>query len=355
MEQEAKDFLFDLLKTPSVSGNEVLLQRVIKQRMQKYADSIESDVNGNLICALNPNAEKRVMLVGHADQIGFMVSYISNEGYIYVVTVGGIDTGVIPGSLVTIHSKKGTTQGVFGRKPIHKQSQEERNSLKVDIKDAFIDIGAKNKKDAEKYVEIGDYVTYKLSCTELKNDYISAPALDDKVGVFCVMEALRLCAKARLKNIGLYAVSAVQEEIGSRGATTSAFNINPFVGICVDVTFSTDNPGYNEKKVPQVELGKGGVIAKGAICNPVLYDNLISVANKNKIPFQKEVEPNVISNDTDALQLSRSGIASASISIPNRYMHTQAEVCHLKDLENISKWIALFVKTLTDKSDFIVK
>ena len=298
MEQESKDFLFEILNTPSPTGNEAPVQRVVRKRMEKYADTIESDVNGNLICTLNPNAEKKVMLAGHCDQIGFMVSYISP--------------------------------------------------------DCFIDIGAKNQKDAEKFVEIGDYVTYRLGVTELKNGYISSPALDDKVGVFCVMEALRLCAKSNLK-VGLCAVSTVQEEIGTRGAQTSAFGIDPFVGICVDVTFSTDNPGYNEKKIPQIELGKGGAIAKGALCNPVLYEKLLQTANKYKIPYQKDIAPNVMGNDTRAMQVSRSGIASASISVPNRYMHTQVEVCHLKDLETISKWIAEFVKTLTSKSDFVVR
>lgn len=354
MEQESKDFLFEILNTPSPTGNEAPVQRVVRKRMEKYADTIESDVNGNLICTLNPNAEKKVMLAGHCDQIGFMVSYISPDGFIYVTSVGGIDASVAPGAYVTIYGKKGEVQGVFGRKPIHKQKAEERKAMKVDIADCFIDIGAKNQKDAEKFVEIGDYVTYRLGVTELKNGYISSPALDDKVGVFCVMEALRLCAKSNLK-VGLCAVSTVQEEIGTRGAQTSAFGIDPFVGICVDVTFSTDNPGYNEKKIPQIELGKGGAIAKGALCNPVLYEKLLQTANKYKIPYQKDIAPNVMGNDTRAMQVSRSGIASASISVPNRYMHTQVEVCHLKDLETISKWIAEFLKTLTSKSDFVVR
>ncbi len=352
MNQESKDFLYELLKTPSPTGNEVAVQRVVKKRMGGIADKIESDVNGNLICVLNPNAKKKVMLAGHCDQIGFMVTHISPEGFIYVASVGGVDAGVVPGSLVTIYGKKGDIQGVFGRKPIHKQKAEERKSLKIDINDSWIDVGAKNQKDAEKFVAIGDYATYKLDVTELKNDLISSPALDDKVGVFVVMEALRLCAKSKL-NVGLYAVSTVQEEIGTRGAQTSAFGIDPFVGICVDVTFSTDNPGYCEKKTPQIILGQGGAIAKGALCNPVLYDKLVATATKHKIPWQKEVEPGMIGNDTRAMQISRSGIASASISVPNRYMHTQVEVCSLKDLESIAKLIAEFVKKLDDKASFI--
>ncbi|MGI6680236.1 MAG: M42 family metallopeptidase [Bdellovibrionota bacterium] len=354
MNKESKEFLYEILNTPSPTGYEAQVQRVVRKRMEKYADVIESDVVGNLICILNPKAEKKVILTGHCDQIGFMVSHISADGFIYVKSVGGIDAGVVPGAYATIYGKKGEVQGVFGRKPIHKQTVDERKVLKLDITEAFIDIGAKDLKDAEKYVEIGDYVTYKLGVTELKNGYISSPALDNKAGLFCVMEALRLCAKSKL-DVGLYVVSTVQEEIGTRGAQTASFGIDPFVGICVDVTFSTDNPGYNEKKVPQIELGKGGALAKGAVCNPVLYDKLLATAKKHKIPYQKDIAPNVLSNDTRALQITRSGVASACISVPNRYMHTQVEVCHLKDLETISKWIAEFVKTLSSKSDFVIR
>ena len=189
---DSKDFLHKLLLTPSPTGAEQPVQRIVRDRMKKYADLIETDLHGNVIVALNPNAERKVMLAGHCDQIGLMVRHISNDGFIYVAALGGMDVGVLHGARVTIHSEKGSVQGVFGRKPIHQQSGEERERTKNDLEKLWIDIGAKNRREAEKKVSIGDCATFQLSILDLGNGLISAPGLDDKVGLFIAMETLRV-------------------------------------------------------------------------------------------------------------------------------------------------------------------
>ncbi len=351
MNNESKEFLYKLLTTASPTGFETGIQRVVKRRMQKYADSVETDVHGNLMVGINLKAERKVMLAGHCDQIGLMVTYVTDEGYLSVSALGGIDAGVLPGSLVTVHTEKGDLNGIVGRKPIHLQSPEERGKGVTEVNKAWVDIGAKNKKEAEKLVRIGDPVTFKLGVTELKNDLIVSPGLDDKAGLFVVMEALRLCSRQKLK-VALYAVSTVQEEVGLRGARTAAYGISPDVGIGVDVTFADDNPGKGSIKGVPIKLGGGPVITRGPNINPIVEKMLIEAAKRSKMKYQLEPSPAMLGNDTNAMQITRSGVATASVEIPNRYMHSQVEVCSLSDLENAAKLLAAFVQNITPRTDF---
>ncbi len=351
MEKESRAFLDSLLTTPSPTGFEERIQSVVRKRMAKYADSIESDLHGNLIVALNPKAKKRIMLAGHCDQIGFMVTHITNDGFIYVTALGGIDAGVLLGSRVTIYGAKGEVPGVFGRKPIHQQTPDERNSMKLDISKCWIDIGAKNKKEAEKLVAVGDPATFTLGTIMLGNDLICGPGLDDRVGLFIVMEALRLCAASKI-DVALYAVSTVQEEVGLRGATTAAFSIDPEVGIAVDVTHASDNPASEGSRSTPIKLGAGPAVCRGPNVNPVVERMLVAAAKKGKIAYQPSPSSKLLGNDANAIQIVRGGVAAGSIGVPNRYMHTQAEVCSLKDLENCAKLLAAFVKSVNSKTDF---
>ncbi len=348
---DSKDFLHSLLLTPSPTGHEQPVQRLVRKRMKDYADSIETDLHGNVICALNPKASRKVMLAGHCDQIGLMVRHISNDGYIFVSALGGIDVGVLHGSRVTVHTDKGSVEGVIGRKPIHAQSAEERDKTKNDIDRIWIDIGAKNKRDAERRVRIGDVATFHLAVLDLGNGLISAPGLDDKVGLFVAMEVLRLCSKKKL-NVGLYAVSTVQEEVGLRGAQTSAYGINPEVGIAIDVTHASDNPGNENSKATPCKLGSGPTISAGPNINPVVERMLRDSAKKTKSAFQIAPTTRPLGNDANTIQVARGGVAAAAIGIPNRYMHTQAEVCSYKDLELAIKILAHFVTSITPKTDF---
>lgn len=348
---DSKDFLHRLLLTPSPTGAEQPVQRIVRDRMKKYADLIETDLHGNVIVALNPKAERKVMLAGHCDQIGFMVRHISNDGFIYVSALGGMDVGVLHGARVTIHSEKGPVEGVFGRKPVHLQTGEERDKTRNDLDKLWIDIGAKNRREAEKKVSIGDCATFHLSVLDLGNGLICAPGLDDKVGLFVAMETLRVLSGKKL-SVGLYAVSTVQEEVGLRGASTSAYAINPEVGIAIDVTHATDNPASDNPRATPCKLGLGPTITSGPNTNPVVEKLLKDAAKKTKAPYQPAPTPRPLGNDANTIQISRGGVAAASLGIPNRYMHTQVEVCSFKDLDAAVKILAYFVSHITPKTDF---
>lgn len=348
---ESKAFLHNLLTTPSPTGAEQPIQRIVRDRMKKYADKIETDLHGNVIAILNPKASRRVMLAGHCDQIALMVRHITSEGFLYVSSLGGIDVGVLPGSRVTVYTEKGAIPGVIGRKPIHAQSSEERDKSKNDIEKIWIDIGAKNKKEAEKKVKIGDTATFHLSVLELGNQLFTAPGLDDKVGLFVAMEALRVCSAKKL-SVGLYAVSTVQEEVGLRGAATSAYGIHPEVGIAIDVTHASDNPGNENSKATPCALGSGPTIASGPNVNPVVEKMLKDSAKKTGTPFQLAPSTRPLGNDANSIQVARGGVAAAALGIPNRYMHTQAEVCSYQDLEYAIKILAHFIGSISAKTDF---
>lgn len=351
MNKKSKDFLYRLLNTPSPTGFEQWIQRVVRDHMKDCADTIDTDLHGNVIVGINPKAKRRVMLAGHCDQIGFMVKHISKDGYVYLAPLGGIDTGVLFGAHVTIHPEKNPVDGIIGRKPIHAQTNEERGSAKADMDKIWVDIGAKSDKEALKRIQIGDCATFKLGVFELGNDLVVSPGLDDKVGLFIAMEALRLCADAKL-DVGLYAVSTVQEEVGLRGARTAAFSVDPEVGIAIDVTHAFDNPGHEASKASPCKLGGGPCITRGPHTNPVVEKALVAAAKKAKISWQPSPSSGMLGNDANAIQVSRGGVATASIGVPNRYMHTQVEVCSLKDIEDSAKLLAAFVKGIGPKTDF---
>jgi len=347
----SKSFLAKLLSVPSPTGFEEKIQRAVKRHVSTFTKKVSTDLHGNLIACCGSDNERRIMLAGHCDQIGFMVTHIDKKGFIYVSRLGGIDPATLFASRVTIYGDKGPVDGVFGRKAIHRQSSEERSRQKLDLSKMWIDIGAKSDKDAMKRVAIGDPCTYRLESFQLSNDLICGPGLDDKVGLFVVMETLRLCSRVKL-GVQLCSVSTVQEEVGLRGATTSTYGLQPEVGIAVDVTHSSDSPEVEDKKIVPCELGKGPAIYKGPNVNPVIFRMLVNSAKKHRIPYQILPTSVLLGNDARAMQVSRSGVASASIGIPNRYMHTQAEVCSLKDLENSAKLLAVFAKSITVRTDF---
>lgn len=351
MNSASRKFLYSLLETPSPSGFEQQIQKIVKKRMQEFADIIESDLHGNLIVGINSKAQRRVMLAGHCDQIGMMVRHITEQGFIYFGCLGGIDAGTLPGSRVTIYNTKGTVPGVIGRKPIHLQKQAERQHAELDSNSLWIDIGAANRKAAERLVSIGDAITFELGVIELGANLISSPGLDDRVGLFVVMEALRLCSRAKL-NVALYAVSTVQEELGLRGATTSAEYLTPEIGIAVDVTHAYDNPAIDDDKLEPCSLGKGPTICRGPNVNPVVEKRLLAAARSAKIPFQLSPSAELLRNDARAIQIAGRGVAAASIGIPNRYMHSQVEVCDLRDIENAARLLAEFVKGIGSRTDF---
>lgn len=352
MTKESFEFLKAIEETPSPSGFEQPVQRIIRQRMKRFADTIETDVHGNVIVGLNPKGKPRVMLAGHCDQIGMMVRYISDEGFLSFAPIGGIDGMLLPGSRVMIYNQRKPCEGVIGRKPIHLLRGKEAETAKVEIADLWIDIGAKNKAEAEKRVSVGDPITFKLGMTRLDGDIVVSPGFDDKIGSFVVMEALRLASSKRMK-CALFAVSTVQEEIGLRGARTSCYGIDPLVGIAVDVAHSSDYPTVEKKHIGDIRIGKGPVIDVGANINPKLAAMFFATAKRKKIPHQPAGAPGATGTDANPIQVSRSGVAAALISIPNRYMHTPVEVVSLADVENCAELIAETVATIDAKTDFV--
>jgi len=355
MDKESKQFLKKLLQQCGPSGFEEVTQKVWIERTKKYADNVTKDVLGNAIAVLNPSADCKIMLAGHCDEIGFMITHISKEGFLYIEAVGGIDTGVLPGTQVKIQTKAGLIDGVIGKKAIHLMDSGERRKV-LPIKELWVDMGAKNRKDAEKVVAIGDPISFAPDFLELKNDVFCSKSCDDKVGVFVISEVLKILSKKKSKlKVGVYATSTVQEEVGLRGATTGAFGINPKVGIAVDVGFTSDIPSVDKRVVGEVALGKGCILHPGPATNRILNKLMKQVAKSKKIPYQIQSSSRPNGTDTAVIQLSRSGVATALVSIPNRYMHTMVETCSFKDLEYATKLIAETILEITPETNFIPK
>lgn len=353
MELKSLNFLKELVNSPSPSGYEQAAQTIWCNYVRPFTDEVKKDVHGNAIAAINPKGKPRLMFSGHCDEIGLMVNYIDDRGFIYFKTIGGIDSGILPGQRFYIHTKRGPILGVVGKKAIHLMEDEERKSAgSPKIHSLWLDIGAKSKGEASKNVEIGDPVTFAVNLEHLKNDLVVSRALDDKMGAFIVAEALRLISKKN-PQMAVFGVSTVQEEIGIRGAKTSAYGISPDVGIAIDVTHSTDYPDSNPRRSSEIKLGKGPVISRGANINPIVFDMLTSVAKNNKIPYQVEAAPGATGTDANAIQLNKAGVAAGLISVPNRYMHTPIEIVALPDLENTTKLLAAFTLKLTAKTSFI--
>ena len=351
MNSQAQNFLKSILTTPSVTGFEEPVQRLVRDYASPFADSIRTDIHGNVIAARNPDAPFRVMLAGHCDQIGLIVNYIDKEGFIYVLTVGGWDIQNLVGVRVKIWTSKGPVDGIIGKKPIHLMDDEDRKKVPK-IKDLWVDIGAKDKEEAEQIVSVGDPITVELEYRKLRNNMIAAPATDDKSGVWVVMEALRRIDPSKLK-VGVFAVSTVQEEIGVRGAITSAFGIDPHVGIATDVTFATDCPTVEKKENGDVKLGGGPVLTRGPNITTKLANSLVDVAKQHEIPVQIVAEGKVTGTDARAIQVNRSGVATALLSVPNRYMHTAVEMISLHDIDYTADLMARYCESIEPGVSYI--
>jgi putative aminopeptidase FrvX len=350
MKKEQYDFLEKLIDAPSPSGFEALAQKVYRSYAGKYADKIETDVLGSVIATKNPVGKTGVMLAGHIDEIGLIIHYIDDKGFLFFDEIGGVDPAVLPGTRVEIHASKGPVRGLIGRTAIHMQEKEERGKP-LKLSELWIDIGARDKKDAEKLVEIGDPVTVSYGLERLMGNKVLSRAFDDKAGVFVIAETLRLLEGKKIE-VSVSAVATTQEEVGRRGARTAAFNIDAELGIAVDVCHGIDYPSASKQKDGDIELGKGPVILRGANATPKLADMLINIAKKNKIPYQIQARGGDSGTDAFIMQLNKSGMATAVVSIPLRYMHTPGEVADTEDMENAAKLIATFIEQLKPKTDW---
>lgn len=351
MRAESLEFFRQIVNTPSPSGYEQRAGELYRRYTREFADSVQTDVMGNVIAALNPTGKPRVMFAGHMDEIGFIVKYISEEGFLYFGPIGGHDPVIPVGQRVLVHTRSGAVAGVIGKKPIHLLEDEERSKAPK-LHDLWIDIGATSKADAQSVVRIGDPVTIDVEFRELRNGFATARGFDNKMGAFIVAEALRLLAEDR-PTAAVFAVATVQEEIGLRGARTSAYGVDPLVGIAVDVTHATDYPSVDKKRVGEVLPGRGPVICRGANINPRVFDMLVETAESEGIPYQIEAAGGGTGTDANAMQISRAGMATGLVSVPLRYMHTPCELLALADVENAARLLASFTRRVNEHISFI--
>ena len=353
METAAKKFFQKVLETPSPSGYEEPVQRIVREYAGEFADDVRTDLHGNVIACVNPGANLRVMFAGHADQIGLIVTFVNEQGFVYTNPIGGWDPQQLIGQRMTIHTGNGPVAAVIARKPIHVLDEEERKQV-VKLKEMWLDVGAKSQTEAAELVRVGDPVTLELGYQEMRNGFANSPGMDNKSGLWTAFEAARRAAQKKL-NVSVYAVATVQEEIGLRGAHTSAFGIDPQVGIAVDVTHATDCPTMDKTQNGDLKLGGGPVIARGPNMNPVVVERLRAAADAADIACQWEAIGRGTGTDANAIQLARAGVAAGLISIPNRYMHSAVEMISLDDLDKAAELLAAFVTSLEANADFTPK
>lgn len=351
MHEPSLNFLKNLLMTPSPSGYEKAIQDVVRAWAAPLADEVRTDRHGNVIAVLNPQGSPRIMLAGHCDQLGLMVEYIDDTGFLYVQPIGGWDMQILLGQNLVVWTKSGPVPAVVSRKAPHMLTPDERKKV-PEYTDIWVDLGAKDKKDAEEIVCLGDVLTVDLGWRDLRNGLFTSPGLDDKVGVWAVMETLRLLHGKPLQ-AAVYCVSTVQEEIGLRGATTSAYGIHPEVGIAVDVCHATDTPGNDKKLVGDTRVGAGPVVFRGPNINPHVHDRLVAGAKSREIAVQVRGVPKATGTDANAIQLARDGVATGLIGIPNRYMHSPVEVISLEDLDRAARLLAEFCSSVTADANWI--
>jgi putative aminopeptidase FrvX len=355
MREQSLNFLRTLVNTPSPTGHEIRGQRVWLGYVKPLAEETFSDAYGNCVAVLNKGGSPRLMLAAHADEIAMAVNYITDEGFIYVRKMGGVDAAITKAQRVVIHSRDGAVKGVVGNVAPH-LLREEKDPKPPKIHDLFIDIGATSKKDAQKIIRVGDPVTLADEFDLLRNDLAVARAFDNRVGTFAVAEALRLLKKSKIKlRAEICAVSNVQEEVGLLGARQIAYSLKPDVALVVDVTHATDYPTVSKSQHGDVKIGGGPAITHGGCNHPEVVARIESVAKVKKFPLQHGAMSSNSGTDTDVIFRTRGGIASALISLPNRYMHSPVEVVSLKDLEKIPELLAAFAQSLKAGEQFKVK
>ncbi len=339
-----KEFLYTLLDTMSVSGYEIPIQKKVIKEMTGYCDKIMTDYTGNVICVINPEASFKIMLTGHIDEIGMIVTQIQGNGLLKVARAGGICPNVYPGHQVVIYGREKTIYGTVIRNG---------DTNKADLRDGnlTIDIGAKDAADARKYIEEGDPLILNTYHQEMLNGYLSARGIDDRGGAFIILEALKR-AKEKGCKIGVYAATTVGEETTMRGAYWAGSRIQPDAAIAVDVTYAQDYPGTNPHESGEVCLGKGPVICNSSLSNRKINDLMKACAKKKNLPYQVESFIGRTGTDADQIHFTGKGVVTALLSLPLRYMHSPAEVCHLDDIEHAIELLAEFLCCVDENMDF---
>ena len=347
----APELLQRLLTAPGPPGHEGQPARVWREAAEEFADEVTTDRLGTTVARVNGRGDSPLMVVvGHIDEIGLLVSHVSDKGYLHVVQSGGWDAQVLVGQRVEVLTRDGVVHGVVGRKPPHLTDAEERKKA-VQLKQLHVDIGAKDGDEARSMVSPGDQILIAAEPLELPNGRIASRALDNRLGVFVAIEVARRVKEAGGGAGPVAGVAAVQEEIGAHGARVMAYGLEPDLAVVVDVTHSTDAPGVDPGELGDHGLGSGPVITRGAIVNRAVNDLLDEVAAKEGIECSTEAAGRQTGTDADVVHMSRAGVPTAVISIPLRYMHSPVELVDLADVEATIKLLtALALRLEADTS-----
>lgn len=352
MRPESFEFLERYLNIAAPTGFEAEGQKVWLEYIKPYIDEYFVDTYGTVVGVINPEAEYKVVIEAHADEIGWFVNYITDQGYIYVRRNGGSDALIAPSKRVNIHTAKGIVKAVFGWPAIHVRKIEQDKAPTIET--IFLDCGAANRQEADDMgVHVGSVITFDDDLMVMNEKFLVGRALDNRIGGFMIAEVARMLKENKKKlPFGLYIVNAVQEEIGLRGAEMIAHRIKPNVAIITDVTHDTQAPMYEKKVSGDLHCGKGPVITYGPAVQNNVRDMVIRVAQEKEIPFQRASATRATGTDTDAFAYSNEGVAAALISLPLKYMHTTVETVHKDDVDNVSKLIYEFLVQLKAGHDF---
>jgi putative aminopeptidase FrvX len=346
MTDDARRFLFELLNTPSPTGFERAGQKVWMDYTRQWADQIETDSYGTAwVTRQGRDPKLRIMLEAHADEIGFMVNNISDDGYLFLTRIGRSDYTIARGKRLTILGDKGPVLGVVGNIAIHLREGDDEKTPK--LHEVFVDIGSDTRAEVQnRGIRPGHPAVYTDKAEELTAGRMIGRALDNRMGGFILSQVLAsLFAQSERSRATVYAVNAVQEEIGGAGAKMIAYRLEPQAAIVLDVTHATDSPGIDKNKHGSVRLGGGPSLTHGTANHPVLVRRLVELAARFEIPVQHEASSRGTGTDTDSVYSSRSGVPSALISIPLRYMHSPVELVDLADVERCIRLLTSFVES----------
>lgn len=341
---QAPEFLVDLLNARSPTGWEYEAQAVVDQYVEPKVDVYRKDTMGNRFATVNPDGDPKVLFAGHIDELGLIITYINDAGFVYFDTLGGHDKTMISGRRVSILTKNGVVKGVTGKRAVHLMSPEDRKKV-PETHEIWIDLGVKSKAEAEKLVRIGDCAVYDQSFDLINGSVGVARAFDDKAGAYAVLEAACRLKQGKLA-AKVTSAATTQEEIGTRGAMTAAYSENPDFAIAVDVGHATDSPDCDPRKYGMFKQGGGPIVCRGPNINPIVFEKIIACAEANKIPYQIEADPRPTGTDARAIQVAQAGIATGLLSIPLRYMHTPSEMVDLEDIEHTVQLLVAFARSL---------
>lgn len=351
MQELDQDFLYKYLNNTSPTGFEAEGQKIWLDYLKPYIDEYFVDTYGTTVGIINPKASYKVVIEAHADEISWFVNYITEEGYIYVRRNGGSDHIIAPSKRVNIHTDTGIVKGVFGWPAIH--TRDDQKEEKPSLKNIFIDVGARNKKEVEKLgIKVGHVITFSEDLMELNNGFITGRALDNRIGGYMIAQVAKRIAEGKKPDFALYIVNSVQEEIGLRGAEMIAQRIKPDLAIITDVCHDTTAPMYDKIQSGHQIAGKGPVLTVGPAVHNNVLKMIMEVADKEQIPYQRAAASRATGTDTDAFAYSNEGVASALISLPLKYMHTTVETAHKDDIENVIKMITKFLLNIPLGHDF---